>query len=64
VGSGRHAALGFEFVDDLGDQPHMLGAVGLRQTQRQDTRPDHGLDVAHREAQWPVDAHHDIGTAA
>jgi len=26
----RHAAFGFDFVDDLGDQPHVFGAVDLR----------------------------------
>ena len=59
----RHAAFGFDLVDDLGDQPHMFRTVGLWQTQRQHPRADHGLDVAHRQAQGPVDADHDIGPA-
>ena len=60
----RHAALGLDLVDDLGDEPHMLGAVDLGQGQRQHAGADRRLDVAHRQAQRPVDANHDIGTAA
>ena len=60
----RHTALGFDLVDDLGEQPHMLGAIHLGQGQRQYPRADRRLDVAHREAQRPVDADYDIGAAA
>ena len=42
----------------------MLGTVGLWQCQRHDARADHGLDVAYRETQWPVDADDDVGAAA
>jgi len=59
-----HAAFRFDFVDDLGDEPHMLGAVGLWQRQRQHPRSDRSLDIAHRKAQRPVGADYDIGPAA
>src|SRR6516165_7730714 len=52
------------FVHDFGDQPHMFGTVGLWQTQRHDARAHRGLDIAHRQAQGPVDADDDIGAAA
>ena len=42
----------------------MLGTVGLWQCQRHDARADHGLDVAYRETQWPIDADDDVGAAA
>jgi len=48
--SRRHAALGLELVDDLGDESHMLGAVGLWQRQCQHPRTDCRLDVADRKA--------------
>ena len=60
----HHAALGLDLVDDLGEQADMVGAVGLGQSQRQHTRPDRCLDVAHRHAQRPVNADDDIGAAA
>ena len=62
--SRRHAALGLDLVDDLGDELHMLGAVGLGQSQGQDARAHDRLDVAYSQAQWPVDADDDIRTAA
>ena len=33
----RHAALGFDLVDDFGEQPHMLWAINFGQGERQDT---------------------------
>ena len=60
----RNAALGFDLVDNFGDEADVLGAVDLGQGQRQDARADRRLDVAHRQAQRPVDAHDDIGAAA
>jgi hypothetical protein len=62
--SRRHASLGLDLVDDLGDEPHMLGAVDFGQGQGQHARPDRRLDVAHCQAQWPVDADDDIRTTA
>jgi hypothetical protein len=60
----RHAALGLDLVDDFSKQPHMLGVVRLGEEQTQYSWADHRLNVAHREAQWPVDADHDVGAAA
>ena len=62
--AGRDAALGLELVDDLGEEPDVLGAFDLGQRQRLDAGPDRRLDVAHRHAQRPVDAHDDVGAAA
>src|ERR1700758_4837122 len=36
----RHAALGFDLVDDLGEEPHMLGAVYFGQSQCQHSGAD------------------------
>jgi hypothetical protein len=60
----RHAALGFDFVDDLGEQPHMLRAIHLGESQGHDARANRLLDIAHRKPQWPVDADHHIGAPA
>ena len=60
----RHAALGLDLVDDLGEEPDMLGAIDLGEGDRQHRGADRRLDVAHRQAQRPVDADDDIGAAA
>jgi hypothetical protein len=60
----HHAALDLDLVDDLGEEPHVLGAVDLGQGQGQYAGTDRRLDVAHRHAQRPIDADHDIGAAA
>ena len=62
--SRRHASLGLDLFDDLGDEPHMLGAVDFGQGQGQHARADCRFDVAHCQAQWPVDANNDVGAAA
>jgi hypothetical protein len=60
----RHAALGFDLVDDLGEEPHMLGAVHFGQSQCQHPGADRRLDVAHRKPQWLVDADDNVSCAA
>jgi hypothetical protein len=60
----RDAALGFDFVEDFGDRPDMLGAVDLWQRQCLHPRPDRRFEVAHRQPPRPVDADDDIGAAA
>ena len=62
--SRRHAALGLDLFDNLGDHAHMLGAVGLGQRERQDARLNHGFDIPHALPPRPVDADHDIGATA
>ena len=50
----RDAALGLQFVDDLGDQLDVLRALRLRQGDRMDAGTDHRFEVAHGHAQRPV----------
>jgi hypothetical protein len=46
----RDPVLGLDLVDDLGNEPHMFGAVDLGQRQREHAWPNDRLDVAHCEA--------------
>jgi hypothetical protein len=60
----RDAALGFEFVDDLADEPDMIRAFRFRQRDRLHPRADDRFEVAHGHAHRPVEPHDDIGAAA
>jgi hypothetical protein len=60
----RHAAFDFELVHNFGDHANMLGAIDFGQCQCQHARADYRLDVAQALPRRPVDADHDIRTAA